>query len=54
MKATQRMTVVGLLAMAAGRLAAGGDCQVPSNETCSGQIVFSSDDLPFSDVGLIG
>ncbi len=54
MKATKRLTVVGLLAMAAGRLAAGGDCQVPSNETCAGQVAFSSGDLPFSDVGLIG
>lgn len=49
--------VVAVLAAAAAWTAAapGGEtCHPPVNETCGGQIVFSTADLPFEDAGLIG
>ncbi len=54
----QTATALGAVAaLAAGGNtgAAGGDsCDPPRNETCSGQIVFTTADLPFDDAGLIG
>ena len=52
---TQSFRAVAALAAAtlAGR-ADGGGCQPPPNETCAGQIVFTTSQLPFEDVGLIG
>jgi len=44
-------------ALAAATLAGhahGGGCQPPPNETCGGQIVFTTAQLPFEDDGLIG
>ena len=35
-------------------LPAGGGCVTPSNETCDGQIVFDTDDLPLDTSGIIG
>jgi hypothetical protein len=35
-------------------LRAGGGCVVPHNETCAGQIVFKTDDLPYEDTGILG
>jgi len=29
-------------------------CVVPPNETCDGQIVFDTEDLPFADTGILG
>ncbi|MHC5022292.1 MAG: GC-type dockerin domain-anchored protein [Planctomycetota bacterium] len=37
-----------------GTARAGGGCEVPVNEDCDGQIVFSTADLPFHDSGLLG
>jgi len=34
--------------------AGGGTCDPPHNETCSGQVVFTTADLPYADSGLIG
>jgi hypothetical protein len=34
--------------------AAGGPCVTPPNETCAGQIVFTTDDLPFNEEGILG
>ena len=57
-----RMTRMNQLSHAVAALAAatlaghadGGGCQPPPNETCSGQIVFTTAQLPFEDDGLIG
>ena len=47
--------VAGLLgACLSPDLHAGGGCVVPPNETCGGQILFKTDDLPFEDSGILG
>ncbi len=45
---------LGAVAVLAAGAAAGGTCDPPHNETCSGQVVFTTADLPFEDAGLIG
>ncbi len=47
-------TVAALGVAALAGSADGAGCQPPPNETCGGQIVFTTAQLPFEDVGLIG
>ncbi len=48
-------SVIGLAAgIAIAAEAPAGGCIPPSNETCAGQIVFDTGDLPFDAAGLIG
>ncbi len=48
------LAALGASVVLSASAAGDGGCNPPVNETCSGQIVFTTADLPFSDSGLIG